>query len=94
MCLSADDVNPLCDECFAKDKDGQIEREEDLCESCRANLKCFCFCCMTMYPTPEEGGFENGICRACRNDQEGPLPDQAGHPLAPEYRFPVKDGGR
>lgn len=72
MCLSADDVNPLCDDCFVKDKAGLIESEDDLCDECRAMLKCYCGCCMTVYRTPEEGGLENGICRRCRERDKEP----------------------
>lgn len=39
MCLSADEVNPLCDECFAKCKEASrkgIEfKDEDMCDECR-----------------------------------------------------------
>lgn len=94
MCLSAADVNPLCDDCFAKERDGEIGSEDDLCESCRAMLKCYCYCCMTMYSTPEEGGFEDGICRECRTSQEEPVPEMPGHPSADEGPCPAKDGGR
>lgn len=76
MCMSADDVNPLCDECFAKDKAGLIESEDDLCEECQAMLKCYCGCCLTMYPTPEAGGVEHGICEACRKRDEENLCDE------------------
>lgn len=68
MCLSAADVNPLCDECFAKEREGLIGDESDLCDECRKMLKCYCACCMTLYKSREEGGFEDGdLCKNCRD---------------------------
>ena len=65
MCLSADDVNPLCDECFAKEKAGLIASDKDLCKDCQERMTRFCWCCMTAFPTAEDGG----VCRACRGEE-------------------------
>ena len=66
MCLSADEVNPLCDECFAKYKADRIRGDNDLCEPCRARMKRFCGCCFNEYESPEEAGIVDGLCRQCR----------------------------
>ena len=66
MCLSADDVNPLCDACFAKEKAGLVKKNGDLCNECRQMLTRYCACCMTLYNSREEGGFEGELCRYCR----------------------------
>lgn len=63
MCLSADEVNPLCDECFAREKHLKNEEEFEPCEECKKYLKDFCWCCMCSVP----GEVEDGICGECRN---------------------------
>ena len=66
MCLSAEEINPLCDECFVKYKEDKIESDDDLCQFCRAYMKCFCWCCFTEYESPEEAGIVASLCRQCR----------------------------
>lgn len=68
MCLSADEVNPLCDECFAKEKAGLIKEDRDLCNECRELMTRFCWCCMRSFRTAQEGGVKESVCRECRDD--------------------------
>ena len=63
MCLSADEVNPLCDECFAREKNLSPNEEFEPCEECKEALKHFCWCCMT---TLRDEIVEDGCCKACR----------------------------
>ena len=69
MCLSTYEVNPLCDDCFAKlDNlaDNQILTNEDLCGECRALPKYYCFCCDTdQRCCKEDMDIVDGICRSC-----------------------------
>jgi cobalamin biosynthesis Co2+ chelatase CbiK len=52
MCLTADEVNPLCDDCFGKYKEARekgIElKDEDMCDECRDLPNHYCFCCNTV----------------------------------------------
>ena len=59
MCLSADEVTPLCDECFAKEK---LPQNFEPCEKCNESLKHFCGCCLVHRPD----GVEDGCCKECR----------------------------
>ena len=72
MCLSAADVNPLCDECFEKTQNTKIingkEEEVKLCPSCEELMTRFCGCCDTVYDTKEEANLIDGVCKACRGD--------------------------
>ena len=68
MCLNADEVNPLCDDCFAKEKEGKVEGAHGLCAVCRELMTRYCWCCMTSYPTAEEARIEDGICKSCRDE--------------------------
>ena len=66
MCLSADETNPLCDDCFAKLKylpAGKEFTDEDMCPDCRRDMKHYCSCCMT-YKKDEI--VEGGCCKQCR----------------------------
>ncbi len=64
MCLSADETNPLCDECFAKEKSlGSNFTDKDMCTDCRRVMKHYCSCCMT-YKKDEI--VEDGCCKECR----------------------------
>ena len=64
MCLAADEVNPLCDECFAKYKYLSTDKFEP-CESCKKYLEHYCECCMT-YRKDET--MEGGCCKECRGE--------------------------
>ncbi len=71
MCLTADEVNPLCDECFAKLKEagekGIEFTDEDMCDECRDLPRHYCFCCGTSQKFSEEAlDVVDGICRRCR----------------------------
>lgn len=72
MCLSADEVNPLCDDCIAKLKylpDNQTLTDEDLCDECRDLPKHYCFCCdMDQRYCQENLDIINGVCRSCRQE--------------------------
>ena len=68
MCLNAADVNPLCDECFAKEKAGLIKEDGDLCDECRELMARTCWCCNRSFTTAESGGVKNGACKECRDD--------------------------
>jgi hypothetical protein len=35
MCIGADEVNPLCDECFTKKKNLKPGEELELCKECK-----------------------------------------------------------
>ncbi len=64
MCLNADELNPLCDECFAKEKSlGSNFTDKDICTDCKSALKHFCWCCMISY---EDEIVEDGCCQKCR----------------------------
>lgn len=63
MCLNADEVNPLCDECLTREKHLKDGEEFEPCEECKKHLKDFCWCCMCHRP----GEVEDGICRNCRD---------------------------
>jgi hypothetical protein len=65
MCLSAGDVNPLCDECFEKEQDAG--KDVELCSSCKELMTRYCWCCMTAYNTKEEAQIEEGACLKCRS---------------------------
>ena len=62
MCLSADEVNPLCDECVARYKRLSVNRELEVCEECKKFLEHYCECCMT-YKKDEI--IKDGCCRQC-----------------------------
>lgn len=62
MCLSADEVNPLCDECFAKLKHLAKDKEFEPCDSCKRFLEHYCQCCMT-YKKDEI--MKDGCCKQC-----------------------------
>ena len=71
MCLTADEVNPLCDECFGKLKESSrkgIEFEdEDMCDECRNLPRHYCFCCDTDQRCSEKVlDIVDGICKGCR----------------------------
>ena len=69
MCLSADEVNPLCDECFWKLKHLSANEElkdEDLCDDCRSLPNHYCFCCeRDQMFFDEDLGIIDGICKHC-----------------------------
>ncbi len=65
MCIGADEVNPLCDECFAKLKYLKNGEEFEPCEHCKKSLEHYCECCMT-YKKDEM--MENGCCKKCRGE--------------------------
>ena len=65
MCLAADEVNPLCDECFAKSKQLPADAELELCNSCKKYLEHYCECCMT-YKKDER--MDGGCCKLCRGE--------------------------
>ena len=72
MCLSADEVNPLCDECLAKYKEASGEgvelKDEDMCDECRDLPNHYCFCCNTDQRLCEEDlDIVEGICKPCRD---------------------------
>ena len=62
MCLSADEVNPFCDECVAKYKRLSADRELEVCEKFKKVLEHYCECCMT-YQKDEI--IKDGCCRQC-----------------------------
>jgi len=62
MCLTADETNPLCDECFAKLKSG---RKFKMCNECREYMQHYCGYCMTHKP---EEITKEGLCRECRQE--------------------------
>lgn len=71
MCLHADEVNPLCDECFAKWKEAKREgaelKDEDMCDECRDLPQHYCFSCDTDQRYSEEAlDIVDGVCRRCR----------------------------
>ena len=71
MCLSADEVNPLCDECFSKLKEAGKKgiglKDEDMCDECGNLPKHFCFCCDTDQRCCEHDlGVVDGVCKRCR----------------------------
>ena len=63
MCLTADEVNPLCDECFAKSKQLPPDGDLEVCQICKEYLDHYCECCMT-YRYDEK--VEGGCCKQCR----------------------------
>ena len=65
MCLRADEVNPLCDECFAKYKHLPPDKDLEICDSCKKYLEHYCDCCMT-YNKDEI--MEGGCCKECRGE--------------------------
>jgi len=65
MCLSADDVNPLCDECFWKLKHLKENEKFEPCEDCMKFLEHYCECCMT-YKSDEI--MKEGLCKKCRGE--------------------------
>ena len=71
MCLNADEVNPLCDECFGKlkeaDRKGLEFKDEDMCDECRDLSKHYCFCCDADERFSEKAlDIVDGACRNCR----------------------------
>ena len=60
MCLSADETNPLCDECFAKLKSG---KKFEMCPECLEYMKHYCSYCMTYKP---DEIMKEGLCSECR----------------------------
>jgi len=71
MCLTADEVNPLCDECLAKCKEANrkgIEfKDEDMCVECRDLPRHYCFCCKIDQRVCEKDlDIIEGVCRPCR----------------------------
>jgi hypothetical protein len=68
MCLSVDEVNPLCDECFVRDKEGLIETEADLCSSCQGIASRVCWCCFLEYDSAEDAQIMGGLCWRCRGE--------------------------
>jgi hypothetical protein len=71
MCLSADETNPLCDECFAKTKQAEHPEDVVLCKECQKLLETQCGCCEVTYESKEEGGIVNGVCKKCREENQG-----------------------
>lgn len=69
MCLSADEVNPLCDECLGKLKEkGDSFKDEDMCPTCKEMMTRYCSCCMTTFDTAEEAKIVDGACAKCREE--------------------------
>ena len=69
MCLSAGEVNPLCDDCFAKSEEkGENFKDEDMCPECKELMKRYCWCCMKTYKTAEEAKIVDGSCAKCREE--------------------------
>ena len=68
MCLSADEINPLCDECFARLKEYKGEDEFTPCKHCQAFLEGLCMCCYTRYDPPADGDIRDGVCKHCKGD--------------------------
>jgi len=71
MCLNADEVNPLCDECFGKlkeaDRKGVEFKDEDMCDECRDLPKHYCFCCDADQRCSEKAlDIVDGVCKSCR----------------------------
>ena len=67
MYRKTEEVNLLCKECSAKDKEGLIDDVNQLCAHCQeVAMTRFCWECMTAYATAEEAGIEDGMCKACR----------------------------
>ncbi|MCK4885750.1 MAG: hypothetical protein KAS96_00115 [Planctomycetes bacterium] len=64
MCLGAGEFNPLCDECFTKEKYLQKGDRFEPCEECKEYLKDFCWCCMSHLP----GKVEDGCCKECSGE--------------------------
>ena len=62
MCLSADEVKPLCDKCVAKHRRLPTDREFEVCENCKGVLEHYCQCCMT-YKKDEI--IKDGCCQQC-----------------------------
>ena len=62
MCLSADEVKPLCNKCLAKYGHLQADREIEVCDSCKKFLEHYCQCCMT-YKKDEI--IKDGCCQQC-----------------------------
>ena len=65
MCLGAADVNPLCDECFAKEKNLKHGEEFEPCDECKEYMRHYCDCCMTYKP---DEIVDEGLCRECRRE--------------------------
>jgi len=68
MCLSADEVNPLCDECFAGCEEEAIHDEAGLCDGCQEIASKFCGCCFQEYESSEEADLKSGLCWRCRGE--------------------------
>jgi len=70
MCLRAYEVNPFCDDCFAKINNltnNQILTDEELCDECRDLPKHYCFCCdADQKYRKKDLDIINGVCRSCR----------------------------
>jgi hypothetical protein len=56
---------PLCETCQEKVDNGA--QDSDLCSSCQEMLKRYCWCCFTLYDTPEEADIIEGVCKKCRD---------------------------
>jgi hypothetical protein len=72
MCLSADEANPLCDECLAKwkqaSKEGGEVKDEDMCDECRDLPNHYCFCCdIDQRLCEEDLDIVEGVCKTCRD---------------------------
>ena len=65
MCLSADELNPLCDDCFVRQKALKAGERFEPCEACKKYLKHYCSCCMVYKPGEVT---EEGLCRKCRQE--------------------------
>lgn len=71
MCLSADEIDPLCDDCLAQykaaTKKGIELKDKDMCEACRDLPSHFCFCCY-IDQRACEGNLDivQGVCKYCR----------------------------
>lgn len=68
MCLSADEVNPLCDECFAREKEGLIETDADMCPRCQGIASRVCLCCCQEHESAEDAQIIGGMCWRCRGE--------------------------
>ena len=71
MCLTADEVNPLCDNCFGKYKEAKAKgidlKDEDMCDECRGLPNHYCFCCNIDQRVCEKDlDITDGICKSCR----------------------------
>jgi len=70
MCGPGDPLNELlCDECFGRMRDGDIQEQDDLCPECRERENRYCPSCDTLQDKQLEPG---ELCRRCQDEFDSP----------------------